>query len=219
MPKSEYFSTLKKRYFSPKYKREELIDKFWILLDIPSSRALGKYRYRLDKLAVKADFCLALHKLLIQKLGTECFEKLFAKELRTDYDDLQSIKHHFKKIEGRGNLKRNFPEDPNVSYTRLIFNLDYVNSRTKSPKILGKPESKNDQIMRLIQNELKECLSKSDPPIYPTWISHFVHNQPLRSIAAEQGVSHEAIRLRLAKAQKIVTRRLFVNKWYLTEEL
>ncbi len=219
MNQLSYFVILKKRYFNPKYSRERIVSKFWKFFDIPNSNPYNKYKFRLDKLAIKADFCLALHKFLHSDVEFEYFPQVFGRELRIDYDDIQNIKHHLKRIVGLTTLRRNFPEDHNVSFTKLIFDLDYMSNRKRPQKTLGRPDAINEQTLNLVKRELEESLSHTKVPMFSTWMSYNVHGQSLRSIANEQNVTHEAVRLRLVKADKVVQKHLFVKKWYLTDEI
>lgn len=182
--------------------RIALIEQFWMLLEVESLRAYHKYYRRLSNLSIKADFCLALDKWL--RSADVPFEQAFAKELRLDLESVQPIKAHLKKIMGKGALRRSFPTDHNVSYTRLIFDLDYTNTHCKPPRALDRtdPRPIEDQVFVLMKDEVREyLLDNFGVSVYEDWLSHFVYGESLRSLASVRGVSHEAIRLRVRKAQ------------------
>jgi len=194
------FPQLRQLYFAHKGRgRTPLIDRFWQYLEVDSLRAFDKYVRRLSALSIKADFCLALDAYL-RDLSLD-FESLFARELRLDLESVQPLKHHLKKIMGKAALRRSFPDDHNVSHTRLIYDLNH--SVVGVGFLMGGAESVEKQISEITRRETENFLvGEYGQVVYDDWLSHFVYGESLRSLALVRGVSHEAVRLRIRKARR-----------------
>lgn len=213
------YRRLRKQYLTEPEKRTFIFEDFWNLFENDISWIIKDgIRKGLSILEVKADFCLAINRLIITTrpnaslgLVLERLKTFFRLEMLRDVEENKSLKAPLLKGLGyraRSNDGKDIPKK-DIKNMRILFELDAVN-RFKGVKQNTDPTNRpnsllKEQEMEYTKGEMETFVTSNfSQEDWEDFVYHNIYGESLRDVAHYRKKDFTTIKRRTDKVKKAV---------------